>query len=283
MPTPAARILPYLPYLRRYARALTGSQDRGDEYVRACVEAILAEPELIPVGENVRLQLFASFHAVWTVLGADLAEAEAAADHAGDAGLADFPGSAGLAVKRTLTVLPPKERQVLLLVSLEGFSFEETSYILGLEEGQVRDLLDRARSDIRLPGLTEVLIIEDDPIIAMGMSAIVEEMGYRVVGTAARQGEAVEMARRFEPNLVLADIQLADGGNGIASVQQILRGTNVPVIFVTGHPELLLTGERLEPAFVVTKPFQPQALKDAISQALSFQPPLPQQLVQNQH
>src|SRR5512134_2562393 len=116
MPTPAARILPYLPYLRRYARALTGSQDRGDEYVRACVEAILAEPELIPAGENVRLQLFASFHAVWTVLGADLAAAEAAADPGGDAGLDDFPGSAGLAVKRTLTALPTEERQVLLLV-----------------------------------------------------------------------------------------------------------------------------------------------------------------------
>lgn len=269
---PTAQILPYLPYLRRYARALIGAQDSGDEYVRACVEAIIEEPELIPSGADVRVQLFASFHAVWTVLGGGFAEIDAPGDGGED--LAE----AGTAVKRTLTALPSKERQVLLLVSLEGFSFEETAYILGIEESQVRDLLDRARSDVRRQGLTEVLIIEDDPIIAMSMAEIVEEMGYRVVGTAARQDEAVAMARTFKPNLVLADIQLADGGNGIASVQQILRGTDVPVIFVTGHPELLLTGERLEPAFVVTKPFQPQVLKDAISQALCFQPPRPRRL-----
>ena len=74
------------------------------------------------------------------------------------------------------------------------------------------------------------------------------------------------------PGLVLADIQLADGSSGIDAVKDILKRFDVPVIFITAFPERLLTGERPEPTFLITKPFQPETVKAAISQALFFHP-----------
>ena len=72
------------------------------------------------------------------------------------------------------------------------------------------------------------------------------------------------------PGLVLADIQLADGSSGLDAVNEILTEIEVPVIFITAFPERLLTGEKPEPAFLITKPFRPEAVKAAISQALFF-------------
>ena len=68
--------------------------------------------------------------------------------------------------------------------------------------------------------------------------------------------------------LVLADIQLADDSSGIDAVNEILTEMACPVIFITAYPERLLTGERPEPAFLVTKPFNPESLKAVIAQAL---------------
>ncbi|MDP8913796.1 MAG: response regulator, partial [Pseudomonadota bacterium] len=81
---------------------------------------------------------------------------------------------------------------------------------------------------------------------------------------------AVALANDTEPDLVLADIQLADGSSGVEAVEDILEKMEVPVIFVTAFPERLLTGERPEPTFLITKPFQRSTVKAAIAQALFF-------------
>lgn len=70
--------------------------------------------------------------------------------------------------------------------------------------------------------------------------------------------------------MVLADIQLADGSSGIDAVNDILAASAIPVIFITAFPEHLLTGERPEPTFLVTKPFDENMVKALISQALFF-------------
>lgn len=75
---------------------------------------------------------------------------------------------------------------------------------------------------------------------------------------------------RTKPELVLADIQLADGSSGIDAVNRILATKNLPVIFITAFPERLLTGERTEPTFLITKPFLPDMVKALVSQALFF-------------
>lgn len=252
-------IVRLLPYLRRYARALTGSQVTGDQYVRLCLEAILAEPDRIKKADSLRVELFTIFHEAWDIV--DSALPDTAADAAAQGGIG-----------RQLAALPSLERQVLLLVALERFSTTEAAKILNLTEDEVVENLDQARQDLKRQASTKVLIIEDEPVIAMDISGIVESLGHQVVGVAARQADAVELARKHLPGLVLADVQLQDGDSGILTVQEILRSMDAPVIFVTGFPERLLTGDRVEPAFIVTKPFDPETLKVAIGQALSFSP-----------
>jgi DNA-directed RNA polymerase specialized sigma24 family protein len=249
----------HLPFLRRYARALTGSQERGDRYVRVCLETILEEPGRIAPEEDPRLQLYSVFHDVWAVVQSVAPEDE------GEAG-----GSGGDSLQQGLAALPAIERQVLLLISLEGFSYEETAQILGLERDEVRLLLHAAQEEMQRQTAASVLIIEDEQLIAMDLARIVEEMGHRLCGTAARQQEAIELAERTRPGLVLADIQLADDSSGIDAVKDILSEFSVPVIFITAFPERLLTGTRPEPTFLITKPFQRSTVKAAISQALFF-------------
>lgn len=251
-------IVSNLPFLRRYARMLTGSQQRGDEYVRVCLEAIVAEPDSFEVTTDIHLELFARFHAIWTVVDAAVPE------DAGRPGQ-DLEGR----IRQTLGDLPSTERQALLLVSVEGFTTEQAGHILGLGEAEVRELIRKARLDISRQTTARILIIEDDPIIALDNSEIVRQMGHEVVGTAARQREALDLAAERKPDLILADIQLADGDDGMETVREILTTATLPVIFVTGFPERLLTGGSLEPAFVVTKPFDSDTLKTAIAHALS--------------
>ena len=258
MPRTAEDIVAQLPYLRRYARALTGSQGIGDQYVRICLEMIVEDPSLMPKDVDLRLQLFSLFHQVWAATKSTELRERALRTPAPNEPIGE-----------QLAVLPPVERQTLLLVSLEGFSFADTAYILGLSEAEARSFFNRAQEDIRRQAPATVMIIEDEKIIALDIASIVEEMGHNVCGVAEREGEALALARRTKPQLILADIQLKDGDSGIVAVQEILKSAEVPVIFITGFPEYLLTGRTVEPVFVITKPFKAETLKAAIAQALS--------------
>jgi CheY-like chemotaxis protein len=105
----------------------------------------------------------------------------------------------------------------------------------------------------------------------MDLSDLVTAAGHDVCGVATTASEAVAAAERERPDLVLADIQLADGSSGIDAVRQILSSFQVPVIFVTAFPDRLLTGERPEPTFLITKPYSPDMVRAAVSQALFFE------------
>jgi CheY-like chemotaxis protein len=159
-----------------------------------------------------------------------------------------------------------------LLTALEGFTIDEAAQILDDNAENVRQLIARAQRDIEAELATEVLIIEDEPVIAADIEALVLDLGHRVSTVATTRTEAVAAVKLRRPGLVLADIQLADGSSGIDAVNDILKGHDVPVIFITAFPERLLTGEKPEPAFLITKPFQPETVKAAIGQALFFHP-----------
>jgi DNA-directed RNA polymerase specialized sigma24 family protein len=252
-------VLPHVPHLRRHARLLSGSKEVGDEYVRISLELIMAEPGRLAGGEP-RIQLFRAFHAVWSALHDS--------DRRGSANAITIEDR----LDQGLAALAPIERRVLLLAVVENLSLEDVALVLDLDVGTVRGYLAKARASLRQEVELPVLIIEDEPMIAIELSQIVRDMGLAVAGTAARQDEAVVAAGAVDEDrlgLVLADIQLQDSGNGIAAAQQILERYNVPIVFVTGFPERLLTGSGLEPAFVVAKPFDPESLKVTIAHALS--------------
>lgn len=252
----AQLVVQYLPYLRRYARALTGSQQAGDAYVAATLEALVSEPETIDREGAIKVDLFRVFTRIWNSLSVN-GRAEGVER--------DMPAEARLG---QITPLP---RQAFLLSSLEGFSEEESARILAVPVEEVRALVEEAGRELAADIVTDIMIIEDEPLIAMDLEALVEGLGHNVTGVARTRDEAVKLATSRRPGLILADIQLADGSSGLDAVNDLLETFQVPVIFITAYPERFLTGERPEPAFLIAKPFQPANVSAVISQALFFQ------------
>ena len=252
------QLAPHLPFLRRYGRALTGSQAQGDRYVRATLEAIVAAPGEFPRDVDPRLGLYRTFQAIWNSTNFD----EVAAD--------DVAEEQEAVARARLSRMTPLSRQALLLTALEGFTVDDVAYLIGMDASDVEALVEEALTEIEAQTRAKVLIIEDEPIIAMDIETIVRDLGHEVTAIAVTREDAVREAMAERPGLVLADIQLADDSSGIDAVKDILSEISVPVIFITAFPERLLTGERPEPTFLITKPFQRSTVKAAISQALFF-------------
>ncbi|MFN3608400.1 MAG: response regulator [Hyphomonas sp.] len=246
---------PHLPFLRRYARALTGSQESGDAYIRACLEALSEDPSLMVEASSARVTLYRFFHAIWSTTGARLET---------------VGKGSGTSPEARLRKLAPIQRQAFLLTTLEGFSRPEACEILHQSSAELETLIEEAHREIEQQLSTSVLIIEDEPIIAADLANLVEDLGHTFAGNAATRKSAVELARSLKPGLILCDVQLADNSSGIDAIQDILADFDLPVIFITAFPERLLTGERPEPTYLITKPFQDDTVKAAISQALFF-------------
>jgi DNA-directed RNA polymerase specialized sigma24 family protein len=246
------QIVRHAPYLRRYARALTGSQGEGDELVRVSMERMLDGAITLDEAVPLKTALYKALHQAWNA--ASGRKGESAAD-------------------ARLQTMAPDRRAALLLVGVEGFSPTEAAEVLGVSQEAFDQRLSGAEADIDDQLATDVLIIEDEPIIALDLTRLVRELGHNVVGVAATRDEALDMARGAAPGLVLADIRLADGSSGIDAATHILHQFDIPIIFITAFPEHLLTGDRPEPAFLITKPFREEAVKAIIAQALFFHTP----------
>lgn len=255
--TLSTRIAPHLPYLRRFSRAVTGSQTSGDAYVAATLEALIADISLFPQASNDRIALYRLFAALFSSSVVDI----------------PLPTSSFAWEKRAasnLANLAPRPRQAFLLVAVEGFTHQQAAEVMSVSESAFASLLDEASAEVSRQVATEIMIIEDEPLIAMDIEQLVESLGHKVVSIARTHKEAVHLFNQTKPRMILADIQLADGSSGIDAVNDILNTHSVPVIFITAFPERLLTGERPEPTFLVTKPFNPDMVKALISQALFF-------------
>lgn len=249
----AQQVVSHLPYLRRYARALTGSQKAGDAQVVATLEALVADSSCFDRRISSRAALYKAFTQAWS----------ASAAKRGD----DAPREMA---ERRLERMTPLSRQAFLLSAMERFDQHEVAAILGVSADEVAEQLALANREIVEQVATNVLIIEDEPLIAMDLQAIMEELGHRVVGVARTQTEALAIASDADVGLILADIQLADGSSGLDAVNDLLLTVKAPVIFITAFPERLLTGQRAEPTYLVTKPYQASLVAMLSSQALFF-------------
>jgi DNA-directed RNA polymerase specialized sigma24 family protein/CheY-like chemotaxis protein len=247
----------HLPFLRRYARALTGSQHSGDAYVAAALEALIEDPKVLGGASGPRVALYKLFTKIWNSVEVN-------------EGVEATTG-AKQPVEQRLGQITAQPRQAFLLVALEGFSEEDAAEILGVDVATVRSLVEESGRELAAEIATDVLIIEDETFIAMDLEGLVEGLGHRVIGVARTHAAAVTLAKAKRPGLILADIQLADGSSGLDAVNELLKSFEVPVIFITAYPERFLTGERPEPAFLIAKPFQPATVSAVISQALFFE------------
>lgn len=249
-----------LPFLRRYARALSGSQERGDAMVRATLENALSDEALKRSLQDGRVALYRAFHIT-------LGKNHAAFDGAATGGSVEGKEASALA---KLDAISDSKRQALLLTTLEEFSPQEAAQIMDLDPAEVEELAGAAMQEIDQEQKTSVLIIEDEPMIQMQLEDLVTSLKHEVCGTATTHSEALSVVREKRPGLILADIQLADGSSGLEAVEEILSSSQIPVVFITAYPERLLTGDRIEPTYLVTKPFREQTVKASISQALFF-------------
>lgn len=254
----STRIAPHLPYLRRYARSVCGSQTTGDAYVAASLEALIADISIFPKASNDRVALYQLFVSIFSSVQVNVATDRE-----------NLPGWERRAAYN-LGAMQPNSRLAFLLTTVEEFSVAEAAEILKKSEAEIDKLIADASSEIARQVATEIMIIEDEPLIAMDIEQLVLDLGHSVTGIARTHKEALELFNRTKPKMILADIQLADGSSGLDAMNEILQMTSLPVIFITAFPERLLTGERPEPAFLVTKPFNPDMVKALISQALFF-------------
>lgn len=249
----------YVPALRRYARALAGNQVAGDRLVETTLRSLVEQAWSPPTDIAVRTAIYRAVDRTWR------SDAAASADGAGETGRAQV-------LMARLAVLSTDARRALLLTALEDFSTEDTAVILDSDLDTVQRNIDEGLAEIEAQTRASVLIIEDEPLIAMDIETIVEDLGHDVVGIATTRDNAVQAAHDTPPSLVLADIQLADNSSGIDAVTDILADHRVPVVFITAFPERLLTGVRPEPTFLLAKPFQRRALQVTIAQALLSDP-----------
>jgi len=257
MTTLSMRIAPHLPYLRRFSRAVTGSQTSGDAYVAATLEALIADLSIFPKSGNDRVSLYRLFSQLFDSLSVPVPQS-----------MTPFGWERRAAAN--LEAVTPQARKAFLLIAVEGFTPAQSAEILDVDEAGFNKLLETASMEISRQVATDIMIIEDEPLIAMDIEDMVETLGHRVTGVARTHSEAIALYKKTKPKMVLADIQLADGSSGIDAVNDILKDETLPVIFITAFPERLLTGEKPEPAFLVTKPFNPDMVKALISQALFF-------------
>lgn len=250
----ARSIAPHVPHLRRFARLLTGSQASGDASVARVLEVIAADPDAFPE-LPARLGLYQCYLAVLTRRYRDNGPQ---------------PGLLGARATKSLAALTPEARQAFLLVEVEDFSKADAAQILNVSERRVDQLLADAAAEIGKQIATDVLIIEDEPLIALDLRRVLETLGHRVAGVARTHADAVRLANTSKPGLVIADIRLADGSSGLDAVNEILRSFSVPVVFVSAFPERLATGHGPEPTFLITKPFRDDSVKAIVSQVLFF-------------
>jgi CheY-like chemotaxis protein/DNA-directed RNA polymerase specialized sigma24 family protein len=238
----AQTIRAHLPYLRRFARTLTGAQETGDAYVATLLESLVATPSDFLTTMPPRM----------------------------DARQDDESRGPLAMAQRRINSISSLPRQAFLLVAVEGFTSAETAAILEIGEADVERLLAVAGQDIAHQVATNVLIIEDEPLIAMDLETIVTSLGHTVQELATTKAEALAAVKRQKPGLILADVKLADGSSGLDASKEIVVECAVPIIFVTAYPERVLTGERPEPTFLISKPFQRDTVMAIISQALFF-------------
>jgi len=261
----ASEISPHLPFLRRFARAMLGSQRRGDAVVRSVLERAMDDPDTLSRHSDVRTALYAIFHEVVLYRPEDLAD-----PHTQIASFDDDPlHGAEEITQRRLQRVTSESREALLLTSLEGFSSEQSAMIMGIDAGTVDELVATALEEIENQTRAKVLIVDADASFSKDLKSIIEDLGHQVIGIATTKREALGMASP-DVGLILTDVVLADGMSGVDAIREILARQHVPVIFITEFPEELLREDRPEPAFLITKPYQRSTVKAAIAQALFF-------------
>ena len=252
----SSELSPHLPLLRRFARLLLGSQRAGDVLVLSTLQALSANKRELQSNSDIRLSLYRNLMSVWrSVEPYNLRTLDRNPTEASGEGLAQL---------RELS------RAIFLLRQLEEFRRDQVMALLDIDDATYDAAAALADEEVSYLLATDVMIIEDELLIAAELESILHKLGHSVSSIVRTAKQAVKAAQRHPPKLILSDLQLADGSSGIDAVRDILQTTPAATVFVTAYPERLLTGRLSEPTYMITKPFRAEQIKAVVSQVLFF-------------
>jgi Bacteriophytochrome (light-regulated signal transduction histidine kinase) len=127
-----------------------------------------------------------------------------------------------------------------------------------------------ASNGVAVQSGARIMIVEDERILALDLAETLDELGYTVAGMASRGDEAIELARRLDPQLILMDVGLDGDLDGIATAETIRDEHDVPVVFLTAHADddTLHRATSSDAAAYLVKPFKAPDLRCVIEIAL---------------
>lgn len=119
-----------------------------------------------------------------------------------------------------------------------------------------------------MPHRRRILIVEDEPLIALTLAEMAEAVGYEALGPVARETDAVAEAGRLQPDAILMDVRLADGGSGLVAAERIRAFSDTPIIFCTAYAEEadLRRAVVALRARLIQKPVVPRLLEKALAE-----------------
>lgn len=237
--------------VRQFARAIFADRLIGDELTRLALAKVNIDPNS---STDSLTDLLHAFLHTWRMASSGKRTEESLfSDEALFAALPEPPGD---------------DRLMLLLVDVLSFTPETAAKIIAMNDRDPHKALELGRQLISLPRNAQAMIIEDEPLIAADLREILTSMGIEVCGEANTADKAVAMSRRQKPNIILADYNLIGMKTGADAVMEIQDKHDCPIVFITGYPEQVLTGEDVEPDFVISKPYRIESVKAAVAHCL---------------
>jgi CheY-like chemotaxis protein len=247
MNTDNTKIASHLPMLRRFSRLLLGNQQSGDLLVHGALRELALTQRSLEYGD-VKTMLFQTVIGLWLEsLNTTWSSPVSQSDR-----------------MRSIS------RAMFLLRQLEEFPRHAVQSILQLDEKTYDDAVVMANEEVNQLLASDVMIIEDELLIAFQLESLMTTLGHSVTTVVRTAKQAVKAAKLNPPRLILSDVQLADMSSGLDAVREITRDHPIPAIFITAFPERLLTGMGSEPTYMVTKPFRVEQIKAVVSQVLFF-------------
>jgi len=116
-----------------------------------------------------------------------------------------------------------------------------------------------------------ILIVEDENIIAMDIQFMLENLGYKISGVVSSGEDSIKKASNMLPDLILMDIKLKGKIDGVSAANQIYKSLRIPVVYLTAYSDNTTMDRAKETMHFgfISKPFEEKELQNIIEETLA--------------